>query len=514
MIYTQLPELLNDPLISALAGGVIGLAFGLLLLQLKKLSQAGQFAQQHQALESEIIQFQEQLQRSGAEQEVMADQNDYQAGVLQEKSEQIRQLELEQVRLQQVQLQKQQQDDQLADLDEELDNLRRQLSLRQAQVAELESRLETERVAQSEKLQLLTEARDQLKIEFQNLANKIFEEKSEKFAAANKDSLGSLLTPLREQLGDFKRKVEDVYDKESKDRRSLHEQITQLKQLNQQMSSDAINLTNALKGESKTQGNWGEVILERVLEQSGLRKGYEYEVQVALTEEGQRYLPDVIIRLPDDKDVIVDAKASLTAYEQYCSSEDESARAGYLNEHLQSIRNHIRGLSDKSYQALDGVRSLDFVLMFVPVEGAFLLALQQDKELFSFAYERNIILVSPSTLLVTLRTINNIWRYERQNRFAQEIARRGGELHDKFVGFVESLDDVGKHLGRTQQAFETAQNRLSSGRGNLVNQAAALQKLGVKNKKDLDKKLAEAAAESDPDSSSEASASPLEILEK
>jgi len=507
MTNVQFMELLADPLIAAIVGGVIGLAFGLLLLQLKKISLKALFSEQRQSLEAEIAQLQEQLQRQDADQQIAQDKLEYLEGTLQTKSEQVRELELEQVRLQQVELQKHQQDEQLAEQDELLDNLRRQLSQRQANVAELESRLETERDAQNEKLRLLTEARDQLKTEFQNLANKIFEEKSQKFANTNKDSLGTLLTPLREQLGEFKRKVEDVYDKESKDRRSLHEQINQLKELNQQMSSDAVNLTNALKGESKTQGNWGEVILERVLEQSGLRKGYEYEVQVSLTEEGQRYMPDVIIRLPDDKDVIVDAKASLTAYEQYCSTEDEQARENYLNEHLQSIRNHIRGLSDKAYQGLEGVRSLDFVLMFVPIEGAFLLALQQDKELFSFAYERNIILVSPSTLLVTLRTINNIWRYERQNRFAQEIARRGGELHDKFVGFVEALDDVGKHLGRTQQAYETAQKRLSSGRGNLVNQAAALQKLGVKNKKELDKKLAESAAESDP------SGEQLEILD-
>ena len=297
------------------------------------------------------------------------------------------------MRLQQVEVQKHALDEQLAEQQEQLDNLQRLLSQRQARIAELESRLESEREAQSEKLQLLTEARDQLKGEFENLANRIFEEKSAKFSSANKESLGSLLTPLRDQLGEFKRRVDDVYDKEAKDRRSLYEQITQLKELNQQMSVDAVNLTNALKGESKTQGNWGEVILERVLEQSGLRKGYEYQTQVSLNEAGQRYMPDVIIRLPDDKDVIVDAKVSLTAYEKYCSTDDSAAQERALAEHLQSIRNHIRGLSDKAYQSLEGVRSLDFVLMFIPVEGAFLLALQQDKELFSFAYERNIILV-------------------------------------------------------------------------------------------------------------------------
>jgi len=499
MITAQLTELFNNPLITALTGAVLGVLLGLMLMQMAKLKLNSRHNSQLQQYESEQQTLQQQVERFQVDQTLASDQADYLQQALQQNSARIRELELDQVRLQQVEVQKHALDEQLAEQQEQLDNLQRLLSQRQARIAELESRLESEREAQSEKLQLLTEARDQLKGEFENLANRIFEEKSAKFSSANKESLGSLLTPLRDQLGEFKRRVDDVYDKEAKDRRSLYEQITQLKELNQQMSVDAVNLTNALKGESKTQGNWGEVILERVLEQSGLRKGYEYQTQVSLNEAGQRYMPDVIIRLPDDKDVIVDAKVSLTAYEKYCSTDDSAAQERALAEHLQSIRNHIRGLSDKAYQSLEGVRSLDFVLMFVPVEGAFLLALQQDKELFSFAYERNIILVSPSTLLVTLRTINNIWRYERQNRFAQEIARRGGELHDKFVGFVESLDDVGRHLGRTQAAFDTAHKRLSSGKGNLVNQAASLHKLGVKNKKELDKKLIESASESDPD---------------
>lgn len=502
-----LTALFNDPFITAVIGLGLGLLLGVLLWQLNAVKLKGLFNQQLQAYEAERLKVQEHVERFQIELNSSAERAQLLEGELQQKHARVRELELDQVRLQQIEAQKYQQDDELAEQHEQVDNLQRLLGQRQARIAELESRLDSERESQSEKLQLLTEARDQLKSEFQNLANKIFEEKSAKFTTTNQDSLGSLLTPLREQLGEFKRRVDDVYDKEAKDRRSLYEQITQLKELNQQMSADAVNLTNALKGESKTQGNWGEVILERVLEQSGLRKGYEYETQVSLNEEGQRYMPDVIIRLPDDKDVIVDAKVSLTAYEQYCSSDQARTQEQALAAHLQSIRNHVRGLSDKAYQSLEGVRSLDFVLMFIPVEGAFLLALQQDKELFSFAYERNIILVSPSTLLVTLRTINNIWRYERQNRFAQEIAQRGGELHDKFVGFVESLDDVGRHLGRTQVAYETAHKRLSTGRGNLVSQAASLHKLGVKSKKALDKKLADNALDSDPD------AEQLEILE-
>jgi DNA recombination protein RmuC len=379
-----------------------------------------------------------------------------------------------------------------------LQELQQQLAQREKTFAELETRLDAERTAHADKLKALEEARDQLKVEFQNLANRIFEEKSAKLSQVNQEGLGNILNPLRQQLGDFRKRVEDVYDREAKDRRSLYEQIHHLKQLNQQMSQDAVNLTNALKGESKTQGNWGEVVLERVLEESGLRRGHEFEVQVSLSEEGRRYQPDVIIRLPEEKDVIVDAKVSLSAYEKYCSSDDPAHRERHLRDHLQSLRNHIKGLSEKAYQSLEGVRSLDFVLMFVPVEGAFLLALENEPALFRDAFDRNIMLVSPATLLVTLRTIHNIWRYEYQSQNAREIAKRGGELHDKFVGFVESMDEIGRHLGRTQQAYDTAHKRLSSGRGNLVNQAVMLHKLGAAGKKSMPNHLVENAAESDP----------------
>jgi DNA recombination protein RmuC len=382
-------------------------------------------------------------------------------------------------------------------VEKKLEQVALQLADRNEVVAELETRLESERNAHHEKLKTLEQAREQLKQEFQNLANRIFDEKSKKFAESNQANMGHLINPLRDQLGEFKRRVEDVYDKEAKDRRALHEQITHLKQLNQQMSEDAINLTNALKGESKTQGNWGEVVLERALEESGLRKGHEFELQVSLAEEGKRYQPDAIIRLPDGKDIIVDAKVSLTAYEQYCSAEDDSRKERFIREHILSVRGHIKGLSDKAYQSLEAVRTLDFVLLFIPVEGAFLAALEREPSLFKEAFERNIMLVSPATLMVTLRTIHNIWRYEHQNQNAREIAKRGGELHDKFVGFVESVEDIGRNLDKTQLAFETAHKRLVSGRGNLVNQVAMLQKLGASNKKKLSSDLLERADESD-----------------
>ncbi|MCP4595602.1 MAG: DNA recombination protein RmuC [Neptuniibacter sp.] len=382
-------------------------------------------------------------------------------------------------------------------LEKKLQQTGYQLSDRNEVIADLEARLESEQQAHADKLKELEQARGQLKQEFQNLANRIFDEKSKRFSETNKEDMGNLLTPLREQLGEFKRRVEDVYDKEAKDRRALHEQITNLKQLNQQMSEDAINLTNALKGESKTQGNWGEVVLERALEESGLRKGHEFELQFSANQDGKRYQPDAVIHLPDGKDIIVDSKASLTAYEKYCASEDPEEQLRYLREHLVSVRGHIKGLSDKAYQALDGVRSLDFVLLFVPIEGAFLLALEREPTLFKEAFDRNIMLVSPATLMVTLRTIHNIWRYEHQNQNAREIAHRGGELHDKFVGFIESMDDIGRNLDRTQQAFDTAHKRLVSGRGNLVNQVAMLQKLGANSKKKLNTDLLEKAAEAD-----------------
>jgi DNA recombination protein RmuC len=385
--------------------------------------------------------------------------------------------------------------DQLDGLTYEHQDLTEQLAIRQTQLAEMEARSQAERANHEEKIELLKEARDQLKQEFQNLANQIFDDKTTRFSERSQKEMGSLLSPLREQLSDFKRKVEDVYVQEAKERRALHAEIHNLKALNQKMSQDAINLTQALRGDAKTQGNWGEVILERVLEESGLRKGHEYQVQVSITEQQQRYQPDVIIHLPDGKDVIVDAKVSLNAYEQYCSAERDNDRAIQLKAHLHSLRQHIKGLSEKAYQRLEGVRSLDFVLMFVPIEGAFLLALEQDGDLFKYAFDRNIVLVSPATLLVTLRTIHNIWRYEHQNQNAQEIAKRGADLYDKFVTFTESMDEVGRHLDRAQASHHQAVQRLSTGRGNLVQQAMKLNALGVSGKKSLTSKWSDAASD-------------------
>ncbi len=358
--------------------------------------------------------------------------------------------------------------------------------------------LEQERKQAEEKIGILRENGEQLKLEFQNLANRIFEEKTQKFTDQNKTNLEILLSPLRDQLGDFKKRVEDVYDKESKDRRDLFNEISNLKELNQTIGKEALNLTRALKGESKTRGNWGELILERILEESGLQNGRAYEPPVSLNDaEGRRLQPDVIVRLPGDKDVVIDSKVSLNAYEAYCSTEDDDLRNKALKDHITSVRNHIRDLSRKNYEDLSEIRSLDFVLMFIPIEAAFLTAVQHDSNIFSEAYKERIVVVSPSTLLVTLRTIQYIWRNEYQNKNAQEIARQAAGLYDQFVLFIEALDEIGRHLDKTSDAYTTARKRLTDGRGNLVGRIEKLKKLGISGKKEIPQDLIEDAADTD-----------------
>ena len=345
-----------------------------------------------------------------------------------------------------------------------------------------------------EKINLLQDAREQMTKEFNLLANKILDDKAKHWREDSKQSMDAVLTPLREQLSDFRKKVEDVYDKESKERGSLLHEIGSLKSLNQQMSQDAINLTNALKGDSKIQGNWGEVVLERVLESSGLSKGREYFTQVALKNDtGERYLPDVLVKLPDGKDIIVDAKVSLTDYERYCSTESADERAVHLKAHIQSIRNHIKGLGSKNYDNLEGINSLDFVFIFIPIEPAYMLAAENEPKLFTDAMSQKIVLVSPTTLLATLRVVENIWRVERQHTNAEEIARQAGDLHDKFVGFIDSLEEVGSRLSKATDAYDTAHKRLSSGKGSLVSRTAKLQALGAKTRKQIDEKMLEDA---------------------
>lgn len=372
------------------------------------------------------------------------------------------------------------------ELRSQIDELREQLGRERVSNARLQTTLDQEHARSEEQIQLLEHARGELGREFENLANRIFETKAEKISAMNKSGLEQTLNPLRQQLSEFKSRVEDVYDKEARDRVSLLHQIGELKSLNRQISEDAIKLTRALKGDNKAQGNWGEVVLERLLEESGLRKGHEYETQVGLkSESGQRRNPDVIVRLPDDKHIVIDAKVSLVDYERYYSAEEGEDKAAYLRAHIASLKNHIQGLSVKAYDELEGIRSLDFVLIFIPIETAFLLAFEHEPGLFKQAYDKNVILVSPTTLLATLRTIQSIWRYERQNRNAEEIAQQAGRIHDQVVRVAESLEDIGKHLGKASESWHQTTERLRTGRGNLIVVADKLEQLGAKTRKQL-----------------------------
>lgn len=374
----------------------------------------------------------------------------------------------------------------LEELQEERNAYQEQVAGGKVRIAELQTTLDNEQRAMREKLELLEQAEKKMTATFENLANRIIEEKSRKFTEQNKLNIGEVLNPLREQLGDFRKKIEDVYDKETRDRVSLHQEITSLKALNEKMSQDAINLTKALKGDSKKRGNWGEVILERVLEESGLMKGREYETQGSYRDEnGKLFYPDVVVHLPNNKDVVIDSKVSLNAYERYFSAEEEEERQRALAEHLSSIRGHVTGLKGKNYAELLNINSLDMVLMFVPVEPALMIAFEHDETLFQDAFRNGIFLVSPSTLTMNLQIIHNMWRYEYQNQNAQEIARRAGDMYDKFVLFVEALEDVGDKLDKAQDSWQTAYKRLADGRGNLVKRAEDIRKLGLHTDKTL-----------------------------
>ncbi len=357
------------------------------------------------------------------------------------------------------------------------------LSKSRADYANLQQRL-------SEQKQEIEQLNKKFSTEFENLANKILDEKSKKFADQNKANLGELLNPLRERIGEFQKKIEDT-NKESIERNTaLASHIKHLSELNKDITEKADNLTKALKGDNKTQGNWGEVILERILEKSGLEKGREYETQVSETnEEGKRYQPDVVIKLPDNKNIIVDAKVSLIAYERSVNAATEEESQLHLKAHIQSVRAHLKGLGEKNYQDLYGVTGLDFVLLFIPIEPAFTLATQHDSELFNDAYAKNIVIVSPSTLIATLRTISSIWKQEYQNKNALEIARQGGLLYDKFVGFTEDLVTLGKQLNTVQGTYQESMKKLSTGSGNLVRRVEGMRNLGLKPKKDINQKL-------------------------
>jgi len=362
----------------------------------------------------------------------------------------------------------------------------------------LEEKLSSQQQQFESQLKLLQDAKQILTQEFENLANRIFDEKQTKFSAQSKEALEVSLSPLRRDIGDFRKQVESVYDKENADRNKLVGQISELQKQTMQISADAVSLANALRGDNKAQGNWGEFVLEKLLEDSGLTNGREYDTQVALKDEdGRRRNPDVVIHLPEGRDIVIDAKVSLVDYERYFHAEDEDTKQQCLNQHLASLKAHIRGLSGKDYESLEGVNSLDFVLIFIPVESAFMLALDQAPDMMRDAYDRGIIVVSPSTLMVTLRTIKNLWRYADQNRNAQVIADKAGGLYDQFVLYIEALEDVGRHLDKSREVWDTAHKRLVSGRGNLVRRSEELKKLGAKAKKSIPDNVRSIASQQD-----------------
>ncbi|WP_067709787.1 DNA recombination protein RmuC [Erwinia sp. ErVv1] len=381
--------------------------------------------------------------------------------------------------------------------------LRNQLEVNSAQEVELREmtiRLEETRMAAEEKQRLLVNSEQRLNAQFENLANRIFEHSGRRVDEQNRQSLNGLITPLREQLEGFRRQVQEGFGQEARERHTLSHEIRNLQQLNAQMAQEAINLTRALKGDNKTQGNWGEVVLSRVLEASGLREGHEYETQVNIQlEQNARMQPDVIVRLPQGKDVVIDAKMTLVAYERYYNSEDDASREAAITEHITSIRGHLRLLSRKDYQQLPGLRSLDYVLMFIPIEPAFLLAIDRQPELINEALNQNIMLVSPTTLLVALRTINNLWRYEHQSRHAQRIADRAAKLYDKMRLFVDDMTSMGQSLDKAHDSYRQAMKKLSEGRGNLIAQTESFRHLGVEVKRPINPRLVDQAMPESPE---------------
>jgi len=322
--------------------------------------------------------------------------------------------------------------------------------------------------------------------QFENLANKILEDKSKKFTELNQEKLGELLLPLRDKIKEFQDKVEKTHSEEEKSHTQLMERIKHLSELNQEMSKEARNLTKALTGNTKSQGDWGEVVLERVLELSGLRKGKEYEIQKSFNHEnGNRYRPDVVVNLPDSKHLIIDSKVSLTAYERYTSSDSEEEAQKALREHVNSLRSHVSGLAQKDYQQLYGFNSPDFVMLFVPIEAAFGAAMNEDHSIYEEAFKKKIVIVTPTTLLATMSTIHTVWKQEYQNRNAQKIAYEGGKLYDKFVLLLEALQEVGKHIDKTHESYNLAMKRLESGRGSLLSRVENLKELGAQTDKSL-----------------------------
>lgn len=374
----------------------------------------------------------------------------------------------------------------------ELKSEREKLSSANTRLAKAEEAFKNQNEKFATQKNEIEELQKKFKEEFENIANRLLDEKSKKFTEQNKTNLDIILNPLKEKIKDFEAKVEKAYNTERDERITLKAEIKNLMDGTKQISEDANNLTKALKGDNKKQGNWGEVILEKVLERSGLVKGQEYETQYSTNnDEGKRIQPDVLIKLPDNKHIVVDSKVSLIAYEAFVNADTEELKERFSKEHTLSIRNHVKLLSEKNYSASPDFNSPDFVLLFIPIESSFSLAVQLDQELFSFAWDKKVVIVSPSTLLATLRTIASIWKQERQTKNAIEIAKQSGLLYDKFVGFIEDMDKIGKSIDASKFAYEGAINKLHKGSGNLVKKAQDIEKLGAKTTKQIPSKFIE-----------------------
>jgi DNA recombination protein RmuC len=381
-------------------------------------------------------------------------------------------------------------------LNAKIDGLQHEVRELSSALSRSETQTEEQRKAAEAERRLVHAAKEELTLSFQNIADKIFEEKSRNFNQVSSTNLEGLLKPFGVQIKDFEKKVNDVYSSEARERFSLEKEVRKLAELNLQISQDAINLTNALKGQTRVQGELGQIILETVLEKTGLVKNQEYVIQKSLTnEEGQRFRPDVIVYLPDNRQLIIDSKVNLPTYQEYCSLSDGPQRELVLKKHVAAFRKHVSDLDLRRYQDLHKLSSLDFVLMFVPFEGSFSIAMQSDAELFNYAFEKNVVIVTPFTLGATIRTIANVWKHEYQSQNAFKIAKQAGRLYDKFNAFVTDLADIGKKLDAARESYDLAHNKLISGRGNIVNRIESLKLLGARAKKDLPQVLVAEAFE-------------------
>ena len=440
------------------AGLCLGFVVSYFILKSGKQKQQSDFEREKQAREQVFLQQKFELEKGKS---LFEDRNQ---SLLREKQELL--LQVQQLRTENgIQAQ------QLARAEADFGNLQEKLESQKKEMDNLQQRFTTE---------------------FENIATKILKQNTEEFSVANQKSITELLSPLKEKIQVFEKKVEDTYEKGLKDQTDLKAELKKLHDLNLKISNEANNLTKALKGDVKKQGNWGEVILERILERSGLTEGREYEKQESvLSENGQRFQPDVVIHLPDQKHIVVDSKVSLVAYERLVNADHEKDRAAFVKEHLLSVRSHIKILSEKHYQHSPNFNSPDFVLLFVPIESSFSIAVQEDQDLFSYAWDNKVVIVSPSTLLATLRTIASIWQQENQTRNALEIARQSGALYDKFVAFISDMESIGKSMDSTRKTYDQAVNKLYSGSGNLVKRAENIRKLGAKTTKELPQDMIE-----------------------